>query len=349
MTVDPEIPVPPMQYGGIERVVDMLVRGLTSRGHEVHLFANPDSRVPARLVPYRGLRSRHVPDTISNTFQISSFVRGLGDVDLIHSFGRLIYLLPLMPLSIPKIQSYQRHVSAWSVRLGRALAGRSLTLTACSRYCAGTAGGAIDGWTIIPNGVAAETYAFAPAVAADAPLVFLGRVERVKGAHIAVEVARRAGRRLVIAGNKAPNGREREYFDREVAPHCDGTEIKYIGPVTDQEKNDLLGGAAALLFPIEWGEPFGIVMAEALACGTPVIAFGRGAVPEVVDDGVTGFVVDSMPDMAEAVHRLPLLERARCRQAFEGRFSDRIIVDLYEGLYRTTLDKVASPEVQSRS
>jgi glycosyltransferase involved in cell wall biosynthesis len=344
MTVDPEIPVPPLQYGGIERIVDMLVRGLINQGHEVHLFANPGSSVPAQIVPYRGLRSLSICDTVMNGVQIWRHVRSLRRVDLVHSFGRLAYLLPLMRSSIPKIQSYQRPVSKRSIRLGRALAGESLTLTACSRYCASTAGAPDMGWVIVPNGVPAETYAFRPAVEADAPLVFLGRVERIKGAHTAIEVARRADRRLLIAGNRAPDGSEREYFEREIVPRCDGRDIRYIGPVTDVEKNELLGKAAALLFPVEWGEPFGIVMVEALACGTPVIAFGRGAVPEVVEDGATGFLCDSVPEMMEAVRRIPSLERGRCREAYEGRFSDRVIVKQYELLYRTVVEKARGVE-----
>jgi glycosyltransferase involved in cell wall biosynthesis len=223
-------------------------------------------------------------------------------------------------------------VSTRSVWLGRALAGGTLTLTACSRYCASTA--TAGQWMVVPNGVPEETYAFRPTVKRDAPLVFLGRVERIKGAHTAIAVARRTGRQLVIAGNRAVDGEEREYFEREIAPHCDGRDIKYVGPVTDNDKNDLLGKAAALLFPVEWGEPFGIVMVEALACGTPVIAFSRGAVPEVIEDGTTGVLCDSVPEMMEAVSRIPTLERVRCRESFERRFSGRVIVGQYEFLYR---------------
>lgn len=347
MTVDPEIPVPPTHYGGIERIVDMLVRGLAQRGHDIHLFAHPESQVPAVLIPYRGLRSGSAHDTLVNTVQIWRHVARLDRVDVIHSFGRLAYLLPLLRSIIPKIQTYQRHVSARSVRLGRALAGGSLTLAACSRYCAGTAGRTAQDWTIVPNGVSADTYHFESSVGTEAPLVFLGRVERVKGAHTAIQVARRSGRRLVIAGNRSTAKEQGAYFDREIAPLCDGNDITYIGPVTDLQKNILLGRAAALLFPIEWGEPFGIVMVEALACGTPVIALNHGAVREVIEDGVTGFVCDSLPEMVEAVRRIPTLQRLRCRRSYELRFSDRVIVNQYEDLYRavvrTTRDAHSKP------
>ncbi len=177
--------------------------------------------------------------------------------------------------------------------------------------------------------------------------MFLGRVERIKGAHTAIEVARKSGRRLLIAGNRTTAGGEPEYFEREIAPHCDDRSIAYVGPVTDAEKNDLLGRAAALLFPVEWGEPFGIVMVEALACGTPVIAFRRGAVPEVVEAGTTGFLCESVGDMVEAVRGISSLDRADCRRSFEKRFSDQVIVGRYDRLYRRVVGEATGSCAES--
>lgn len=342
MTVDPEIPVPPLHYGGIERIVDMLVRGLIDRGHDVSLLAHQDSTTPARLIPYRGRRSGSLTDTLRHTLQVRRCLRTLPDVAVIHSFGRLAYLLPALCSSMVKIQSYQRHVASRSVRLGMLLGKQSLHFTACSQSCRRTAGAVGGSWTIIPNGVPWHCYTFCSGVSADAPLVFLGRVERMKGAHTAVEVARRTGRHLLIAGNRAASGPERAYFEREIAPACDGTKIQYLGPVTDTQKNALLGQAAALLFPIEWEEPFGIVMAEALACGTPVLAFPRGAVSEVVEHGVNGFCCDEADDMVAAVSDLPSIDRAQCRASYEERFSDRVIVRQYERLYYSCLGEGAS-------
>ena len=151
------------------------------------------------------------------------------------------------------------------------------------------------------NCVDAAIYTAVTAVPDDAPLAFLGRIERIKGTHTALQIARAAGRRLVIAGNVADPG----YFLAEIEPHIDGDLVSYIGEVDDGEKNRLLGHAAAMLMPIEWEEPFGIVMAEAFACGTPVIGFARGSVPEVVREGVNGFVVNTVDDAVRAVARLP--------------------------------------------
>jgi glycosyltransferase involved in cell wall biosynthesis len=341
MTVDPELAVPPRHYGGIERVVDMLARGLVERGHEVHLFANPSSTVPVNVRGYRGLRSGSMADTAVNAWDVRRWVAKLGRVDVVHSFGRLAYLLPLMRDRIVKIQSYQRQVTPRSVRLASRLGGASMSFSACSQSCAAPARASGGRWFVIHNGVPLQTYAFNPAAPDQAPLVFLGRVERIKGAHTAMEVARRTGRRLVIAGNRVQSDEARAYFEREIAPRCDGLQIAYVGPLDDAQKNALLGSASALLFPIEWEEPFGIVMAEALACGTPVIGFRRGAVPEVVEHGRTGFVCDSTEDMVRAVAQLSQINRAACRRACEERFSAAAIVDQYEAMYRVCLGAAA--------
>jgi glycosyltransferase involved in cell wall biosynthesis len=326
--------VPPAQYGGIERIVYLLVEELVGRGHEVTLFASDDSQVPCRLVPYGHRRSRSRLVEARNTLALhAQLLRRAPGLDLVHCFGRTLYLLPLLPLPIPKVQTYQCPISPQTIRRVRRVSRDTLTFTACSSSCARPTAG-LGRWEVIYNAVLLRQYTPTPAVAADAPLVFLSRLDRVKGAHSAIAVARATGRRLVIAGNLAPDGENRAYFEREVRPQIDGAQIRYIGPVNDAQKNELLGGAAAMLFPIEWDEPFGIVMIEALACGTPVIAARRGAVPEVIQDGVNGFVCDSVAEMAAAVGRLPAVSRAACRATVEARFSSATVADAYERLYR---------------
>jgi len=333
VTVDPEIPVPPLHYGGIERIVYMLACGLKDRGHQVHLFAHPESKTPAKLIPYQGKHSGSLRDAMLNALQIKRYVQEIGGIDIIHSFSRLAYLLLLMKSRIPKIQSYQRHITPRSAYWGVSLGGKTLTFTACSRYCANTANFSGGRWVIIPNGVPIEKYQFIPEVSSVAPLVFLGRVERIKGAHIAIEVARKTGRHLIIAGNYAKEGKGYKYFIREILPHCDGKNIQYIGPVNDSQKNELLGKASALLFPIEWDEPFGITMVEALACGTPVIAFDRGAVPEVIQNGTDGFRCNTIEEMIESVGRIKDIDRKKCRETVEARFSSDVIIAEYLKLY----------------
>ena len=338
VTVDPYVPVPPVLYGGIERVADIVVRGLADRGHDVTLFAHPGSRTRARLVPYgipphTGPRAR-----LSELWQVGSALwRRRRDLDAVFSWGRLAALLPILPhRRLPKVQRYCRNAVPWrSVRTAVRLAGSSLRFAGAStsvydeRPRQGPYGGR---WSTVYDGVETARYTFVPRVPADAPLVFLGRIERVKGAHTAIAIARAAGRRLVIAGNRSADGPERAYFDDDVAPHLDGDRVRYVGPVDDAQKNALLGSAAGLLFPIDWKEAFGIVMVEAFACGTPVIGFPRGSVPEVVRHGVNGFVCRDVVEAADAVPRLDELDRAEIRADCEARFSDKVLVDAVETL-----------------
>src|ERR1051325_6324841 len=286
ITADPMLPVPPSQYGGIERIVDMLVRGLVARGHEVVLFAHEDSNVPCDVIPYPGRRADHPVDLVRNTLTVSRLLDK--QADIVHSFGRLAYLLPLLPTRLRKIMSYQREPSLRQVRRATRMSRPgTLSFTGCSEYIARSIR-PIAPAVAIHNGVMLDRFSPTFEIAKDAPLVFLGRLESIKGTHTAIDVAKRSGRRLVIAGNVVGTASGRHYFETRIAPHIDGDQIAYLGPVDDARKSVLLGGAAALLMPIEWNEPFGIVMAEALACGTPVIGYRRGAVPEVVEPGVTG-------------------------------------------------------------
>jgi glycosyltransferase involved in cell wall biosynthesis len=330
ITADPELPVPPAHYGGIERVIDVLVRGLVSRGHQVTLLAHPSSTVPCALVPYPGLRSTAAVDTLRNMATLARVVASARH-DVVHSFGRLAYLLPLLPARLPKLMTYQRAVTPRSIALGHRLSRGSLHFSGISRWMMEETRH-LGQWHLVPNGVPMGTYEFVAQVAPDAPLVFLGRIEHIKGTHLAIEIAQRSGRRLVIAGN-IPPGHE-AYFEAQVRPHLDGERVRYVGPVDDVQKNRLLGGAAALLMPILWEEPFGIVMAEALACGTPVLGLRRGAVPEVVADGVTGFVRDDAAALAACVARLGELDRRASRDRAERLYSDDVLVDNYLAVYR---------------
>ena len=260
VTADPYLPVPPTHYGGIERVIDLLVRGLAARGHEVTLLAHPDSKVPASLLPYG--KAPHVgmgPRTTELAQVGSTLWRLRRTVDVVHSFGRLAALLPILPLRrVPKIQSYQRAVPWPSIAGATTLAGRSIAFTGCSASVSRERVPGTGAWHTIFNGVDLDEYEFRASVADDAPLMFLGRLEPIKGAHHAIAIARAAGRVLTIAGNRIATAQGTRYFDEQIAPHVDGRRVRYVGEVDDRQKNALLGAAAALLMPIEWEEPFGI-------------------------------------------------------------------------------------------
>ncbi|MDJ0617258.1 MAG: glycosyltransferase [Calothrix sp. MO_192.B10] len=335
LTADPELPVPPKLYGGIERIVDLLVTGLQSRGHQVGLVANPDSTSPAnQFFPWQGRRSQHNLDSVKNATVLWSAVQRF-QPDVVHSFSRILYLLPLLGSALPKIMSYQRNPSQRTTSWGTKLAKGSLTFTGCSDYICRLGRNAGGVWHPIHNCVEIEKYTFQPTVANDAPLVFLSRIERIKGAHTAIAVARKTGHRLLIAGNYSTSGEAGRYWQEEIVPHLGRDGIEYVGTVNDAQKNDLLGQAAAMIVPIEWEEPFGIVFAEALACGTPVISCPRGALPEIICDGVDGYLVNSIDEAVTAVHQLTNIDRHKCRQRAEQYFSADAIVDKYENLYTT--------------
>lgn len=329
LTADPELPVPPLLYGGIERIIDMLAHAFLARGHQVTVFAHPDSTTPARLVPWPGRSSRSKADSLRNSATLAREVMRTR-FDVVHSFSRLAYLAPILALPIPKVMTYQRAISPRTVRLSQTLSRGTLQFTAISHWMMREVEG-VGNWRMVPNGVSLDDYVFQSSVANDAPLVFLGRLEEIKGPHLAIEVAKRANKPLILAGN-VPFEHE-AWFQAHIAPHIDGDRVKYIGPVGDTQKNELLGSAFAFLMPVLWDEPFGIVMAEAMACGTPVIGLDRGAVPEVVLDGVTGFVRDDLEGLVSAVAAAGNLNRAACRSRVESLYSAEVIADQYIETY----------------
>jgi len=340
MTADPYLPVPPRLEGGIERMVDVLVRGLVRRGHDVTVFAHPASTTPAKLVPYGAPPHVGRGPRMSEIMQVAGGLwRRRSEADLIHSFGRLAALFPVLPIRrLPKIQSYHRSPVPWAgVRNAMRLAGPSLCFTACSASVSrpSPSHGALGGrWHTIHNAVEIGRYRFVARVAADAPFVFLGRLERIKGVHHAIAIARAAGRPLVIAGPRAEAGPEAEYFDRQVAPEIDGSAVRYVGPVDDAQKSDLLGTAIALVMPVDFDEAFGLVMIEAMACGTPVVAFARGGIPEVIREGVNGMLCRTVEEAVAAAAGLDRIDRAGVRADCEARFSEDVMVSAYERLYR---------------
>lgn len=346
VTVDPYIAVPPKLYGGIERVVNFVVDGLIERGHLVTLFAHPDSETQAELIAY-GMPPHFGPRRrLTELGQLGSKLwRGRDDFDVVLSWGRLASLLPILPLRrLPKLQRYCRNSVPWtSVKRAVRLAGDSICFIGASTSVYGDMpsrlGKDAGEWRTIFDGVELEKYDFVPFVPSDAPLVFLGRIEPIKGTHHAIAIAKAAKRKLVIAGNQVTTGPDGKYFDKEVAPHIDDDQIKYIGPVDDAQKNRLLGSAAALLMPIDWQEAFGIVMAESMACGTPVIAFPRGSIPEIVRDGSNGFVRSTVDEAAQAVNLLTSINRSAVRSDCETRFSANVIVDNYERLCREMVNR----------
>ncbi|MBF0382363.1 MAG: glycosyltransferase [Magnetococcales bacterium] len=339
LTADPILPVPPILYGGTERIINVLVLELRNRGHSVGLVAHGDSTVVADVFfPWSATHPVKMPGHIANILTLRRAIAEFKP-DILHSFSRLLYLLPFVFSNFPKVMTYERPPTAFTVRWSSRLHGKSLFFTGCGEHLCRVGEGYGGRWQGVHNCIEIDKFTFRDNLPDDAPLVFLSRIEALKGAHTAIEVARRTGRRLLIAGNHGDSGEEGRYWRQEILPHLGKDGIEYVGEVDDVAKNSLLGQAAAMIVPIEWDEPFGIVFAESLACGTPVISSPRGALPEIVRDGVDGFLVDGVDAACLAVGRLSELSRRDCRMRAEVNFSVPVIVQRYEDVYQSLVDK----------
>ncbi|MDB5143838.1 MAG: hypothetical protein JWQ66_2551, partial [Mucilaginibacter sp.] len=282
LIMDPGIPVPPLHYGGHERLVYLFAEEYKKLGHEVTLLAGPDSRCSGNVVTY-GVNDlkRSKSQLYKEVLFVWRYLRqNHKKFDLVHNFGRLIYLLPILNCPVKKIMTYGRPVSKKGIRIVNRFPNRNLIFTACSNYCVST-GNVAGKWATVYNAIDFSKYSLRETVTADAPLMFLGRLDEIKGVHTAINVAKATSSKLWIGGNIPDTPDNYAYYKRVVEAQIDNEQIIYLGALNDRQKNEYLGQAKALLFPIEWDEPFGIVMIEAMACGTPVIAFKRGSVPEV--------------------------------------------------------------------
>lgn len=334
LVMDPYITVPPDHYGGIERVVADLADRLAASGHHVTLWAAPGSHVNGAIEPFGRAGEWTRWSNVRNTLTLAGRFLRSSRFDVIHNFGRLAYLAPVLARDVPKVQTYMRTVDPANMATARRLGARRLHYTAVSAAIGDTGRPGGGDWSVIYNCAVPARYPFVGDTdPLTAPLVFLGRLDRCKGAHHAIAVARRLNRRLIIAGNISPLAHEQAYFREEIAPQIAGDRVTYVGPVDDEQKRALLGQAAAMLLPIEWEEPFPVVLPESMLCGTPLIAFRRGGVPEGIEHGRTGFLCDTVDEMGALVARLPEIDRAVVRAEAERRFSDTAIAAEYEALY----------------
>lgn len=336
MLAPPWIPVPPPGYGGIEAVVGLLCETLVLRGHEVTLFAAPGSRSAARVQPLLEAAhpdvigtAQHEADHVSAAFDAIDRAAALGrPFDLVHDHSGFTALAMAPRLDTPVVHTLHGSLSGPRAGFYRRH-GPGATLVAISRTQRDSAPPGVEIAAVVTNPIAVDRWPFR--AQKDDYLLWIGRLDPHKGPHRAIAAARLAGRRLVLAGPVQP-GHE-AFFREQVEPHVDGDRVRYVGEVVGRAKEQLFAGAAGMLMPIRWDEPFGMVMVEALACGTPVIAFAEGAAREIVVDGVNGMLVDDEATMAQAVRWLPEIDPAACRESVRTRHDAAISVDGYEAVY----------------
>jgi glycosyltransferase involved in cell wall biosynthesis len=251
----------------------------------------------------------------------------------VHSSSRLLYTWPLLLKHIPLVMTYHRLPGRRPIIAANHL-GRHLVFTGVSQFIIDQGRQSGGNWRCVYNCIDTKQLTYRPDVRADAPLVYLSRIDADKGAHLAIAIARKAKRCLVIAGNHSADTNAAKYWRELIEPQVDGKLIRYIGPVDQEQKNQLLGQARALLVPTQCDEAFGLVFAEALACGTPAISTPRGAVPEIIEDGKTGWLISNIEEGAHAVNLVASISRQTCRNTAEARFSIERTVTEYEKIYR---------------
>jgi glycosyltransferase involved in cell wall biosynthesis len=331
--------VPPRLYGGTERIVAALANGLIELGHDVTLFACADAETEARLVATRDESIRLDPDPLKSGLaahltMLHEVRRRADDFDVLHFHVDLMHL-----------PFFENRAARTLTTLHGRLDLKDLT-------------GVFERWPQYPlvsisesqrlplpaanwlgtvyHGLCPRNFKFCARPRGDY-VAFIGRVSQEKRLDRAIAIAQRAGRNLKIAAKV--DDADRAYFKDIIEPLLDSPGVEFIGEIGDSEKSDFLGNAAALLFPIDWPEPFGLAMIEAMACGTPVIAWNCGSVPEVIDPGLTGVIVDSEDAAVAALHSLHEFDRARIRRVFERRFSSQTMAARYVALYRQLLDR----------
>jgi len=333
--------VPPPRYGGTERVVSVLTEELVRRGHDVTLFASGDSRTRAHLVPCseRGLRlDPTVRGYVATTIlELAEVYHRADEFDLIHNHNDYL-AFPFARLTpTPTLTTTHGRLDIAEVRrlYGAFPEQRLISISNAQRRPLPDANWLATAY----NGIDLSQFTFR--ADPEQYLLYLGRIHPEKRPDQAIEIARDAGMRLVMAAKVDPV--DQAYYEYSIAPMIrDCPLVEYVGEVGPDERDRLFGGAYAYLFPIDWPEPFGLTMAEAMATGTPVIAYRAGSVPEVVVDGVTGFICSTLTEMVAAIPRVRELDRRACRAHVEQRFSGAAMVDGYERAYTHLLDNVRS-------
>ncbi len=328
-----EMKVPPMSYGGVELVVSLLTEELVRRGHDVTLFASGDSVTSGKLhaICTTHLRGSPRHKGILNMLNVVSCMEQAKDFDIIHNHTTFEGMAIASLVRIPMLTTLHGHLKGDWLELFAKYRGWHNTISRSA-------------WNLLPrkdrfagvihNAIEVESYPFNGGKR-EPFLLFLSRMSQEKGPHLAIEVARELDCRLILAGNI--DSVDEQYFNTFVLPQIDGDQIQYVGEADQERKRDLMTRARCLLAPICWPEPFGLFMIEAMACGTPVVAFNRGAAPEIVRNGETGYVVDTIGEMLDAVNKVHDIDAQRCREHVELNFNVPRLADDYLAAYQCVM------------
>jgi glycosyltransferase involved in cell wall biosynthesis len=332
--------LPPRLYGGTERVVSYLTEELVALGHDVTVFASGDSRTRARLISVypEALRLARQPidDVAVTVLMLEQVMREADQFDVIHAHLDYLHLPMLTRSGVPLLTTLHGRLDLphWPMIASTFAETPLASISFAQRRPIPDAN-----WIgTVYHGLPADAYSFHPHHGEY--LLFLGRISPEKRVDRAVEIARMTGMRLKVAAKIGE--KDHAYFDERIAPLLEDPLVEFVGEVGETEKDELLGNAYALLFPIDWPEPFGLVLIEAMASGTPVIAYRHGSVPELVQDGVTGFVVDDLSGAVRAVERVIDLDRATVRAQWETRFTARRMACDYLELYQQLIDSAGA-------
>jgi glycosyltransferase involved in cell wall biosynthesis len=326
--------VPPQLYGGTERVVSYLTEELVVMGHEVTLFASGDSRTSATLVPCWNaslrLHDSGIDSRVPHLLMFEQVFARIDQFDIVHFHTDVLHYPLVRRHPVPSITTLHGRLD---LPCSAALHREYLEIPLVSISDSQRDPLPWANWVgTVHHGLPVDLYQFHPTAPATEPyLVFTGRISPEKRPDWAIRIARRAGVELRIAAKVASV--DRPYFEDVVKPLLKEPGIEFIGEVDETEKERLLGGALGMLFPIDWPEPFGLVMIEAMACGTPTLAMRRGSVPEIITHGQSGFIVDNVDEAVQAVERLPQIDRRQCRACFEHRFTARRMAEDYLRIY----------------
>ena len=328
--------VPPRAYGGTERVVSYLTEALVEMGHDVTLFASGDSITSANLVSVvpRGLRldPRKPDPLVWHTIMMDMVLKAAPSFDVIHFHTDVLQLALVghCPTALRLDRPWPPRLAGPEAAVPRFPKHPMVSISASQR--APLPG--LNWRATVHHGLPLGLYS--PHPQPEDYFAFVGRISPEKRADRAIEIAKACGTPLRIAAKVDPA--DQAYFESTIEPLLDDPLVSYVGEIGDDAKNDFIGNARALLMPIDWPEPFGLVMIEAMACGTPVIAYRHGSVPEIIDEGVTGFIVENQEQAIAAARNIGRIDRRRCRQVFEQRFAARVMAKRYLEVYRELVD-----------